>query len=365
MQSIIPVYKPFLPDECLQYPHDALDSQWVIWKGPYRKKATEWLGHYLNVQDILLMSNGTTACHFLSKAIKYKFPKIKKIIVPNNVYIACWNSLLFDKDYEIIPVDADVETWNFDINKVLNRVDKDIAILVVHNLGNIINIPALQRAVPNTPIIEDNCEGFCGEYEGSRSGTKSFASALSFCGNKMVTSGEGGAFICHDHDLYSYLESTHCQGDTDTLYLHDKLGYNYRMTNIQAALLYGQLLILNKIKLRKSKIFNTYRTHLREIDNVIMQKSPENTKNADWMMGIRILGNKGYQYVRSFFYDRGIDTRPMFYPISFHKHLSHINCDIKVAKTLSTECFMIPSFPSLTENETYHIIDVIKQYSKR
>ena len=113
--------------------------------------------------------------------------------------------------------------------------------MIVHNIGNVIDVPMLKNRFPNTIFIEDNCEGFLGKYGDKYTGTDSFASSISFFGNKTLTSGEGGAFITNDCDVFEYINKIKSQGQSNEKFIHDVLGYNYRMTNVQAAILLGQL----------------------------------------------------------------------------------------------------------------------------
>ena len=359
---MIPLYKPYFTDDCFEHVQKALDSKWIIWRGEYKDIVKNVLEKYLDIEHLLLLSNGTVACHLISKAVRLKYPNIKKIIVPNNVYIAAWNGFLFDGYFKLIPIDADIDTWNFDISKIDDYIDEQTAVLVVHNLGNIVNVPKLQRKFPETIFVEDNCEGFSGEYENKKSGTQSFCSAISFCGNKIITSGEGGALLVHNQDLYEYMFSLHCQGESSKQYIHDKMGYNYRMTNIQAAILYGQFEMLDEIKRKKTELFDFYRKALSNKSRIVFQKNENNTINAEWMMAIRVLGNVGYDYTKNYFNTRGVDIRPMFYPINYHPYLSNIKCETKNAEILSRECFMIPSFPSITDSERCRVADVILSY---
>ncbi len=171
---MIPIYKPYLNKENLKYAHEAIDSTWVSSQGKYLDYVKNELKSFLGCNKIILTNNGTTATHLLSLALKYKYPHITKIIVPNNVYVAAWNSFLFDKNYELIPIDANLESWNIDVEKIGDKLDENTAILIVHNIGNIINVSELKKKFPNTVIMEDNCEGFLGKYNDKFSGTDSF-----------------------------------------------------------------------------------------------------------------------------------------------------------------------------------------------
>ena len=360
---MLPIYQPYLPKDCLKYAHDALDSTWISSQGVYIDKAKDLLKETLGSKYVILINNGTCATHMLALGLKFKYPHIKKIIVPNNVYVAAWNSFLFTDGLELIPVDASVETWNMDSVKI-PKYGNDTALLVVHNLGNIVDVPVLQRTHPGLLIVEDNCEGVFGKHEGSFSGTKSLMSSFSFFGNKTITSGEGGAVFTQDEELFEYLNSVRGQGQSSVRYIHDKLGYNYRMTNIQAALLYGQLLIQEEIRQRKAEVFDLYKTELGDMEEISFQFLEAGTEHAQWMFGVRFnnfdLNTK--RMLELFLFENNIETRPMFYPINTHEHLKHIKGDTTVALQLNHQCLLLPSFPELTRSQILTVCRKIKEF---
>jgi perosamine synthetase len=362
---MIPIYKPFLPQQSLKHAIDAINSGWISSLGNYKNLASNKLSNILKVNNVLLMANGTVASHLLIKALKYKYPNIKKIIVPNNVYITAWNILFYDENnYEIITVDANLNTWNADYSNIeIDPDSHDVAFLIVHNMGNIINVPSLKRKYKNAIFIEDNCEGIFGEYDGIASGTQSLCSSLSFFGNKNITTGEGGALVVNDDDLFFYLNKVHGQGQTDTRFIHDTLGYNYRMTNVHAAILLGQLELYEQIKNTKNEIFKKYKSLLSGIPGIFWQEEEPGCSHSCWMFGVRIEGNESYKKSKEFFDKKGIETRPLFYPITYHKHLQHIKSNIKNAQILNNECVILPSYPELTDLEIEYIADCVKRYN--
>lgn len=363
---MIPIYKPYLNKENLKHVHEAIDSGWISSQGEYLDYAKNELKSLLKCNKIVLTNNGTTATHLLAIALKYKFPHINKIIVPNNVYVAAWNSFLFDKNYKLIPIDANLETWNMDLNKISDNLDHKTAILVVHNIGNIINVPDLKEKFPNTVILEDNCEGFLGKYNDKFSGTDSFASSVSFFGNKTITSGEGGAFITNDEDVFNHINKIRNQGQSDIKFLHDILGYNYRMTNLQAAILYGQIKDVNKIIEMKKNVFNEYIENLKKIENIRFQKQDLNTVHSNWMFGIRFIDFdiQMKKKLELFLHESSISTRPMFYSIRNHPYLSHFKTETKNADILQSQCLILPSFPELTKSQILFITNKIKSFLK-
>jgi len=361
---MIPIYKPYFTESNLKYAHDAINSGWVSSQGEYLDLSKNKLKDLLGTKKVILTSNGTTATHLLALSLKYKYPHIKKIIVPNNVYVAAWNSFLFDKEYELVPIDADVDTWNFDLDKLESAIDEQSAVLIVHNIGNIINVPNLKKRFPNTIFLEDNCEGFLGKYNDKYTGTESFASSVSFFGNKTLTSGEGGAFITNDDDVFEYINTVKSQGQSNEKFVHDVLGYNYRMTNVQAAILYGQLDVMNDIKEKKHKIFQQYKSIFKTNDKISFQKIDENTIHSEWMFGMRFneFTSEQKKQLELHLFQHGIDTRPMFYEMSKHNYLSHIKNEDVIAKKLNDQCLILPSFPQLTESQVNFIGNKILKY---
>jgi len=295
---------------------------------------------------------------------------LHEVIVPNNVYVAAWNAFLFDFNYDLYAIEADVATWNIDLQELALAIEHHprAAVLIVHNIGNIINVPELQRQYPNTVFVEDNCEGFLGEYEGLQSGTAGYVSAISFFGNKNITCGEGGAFITNDEEAYHFAKNIHSQGQSNQRFVHDKLGYNFRMTNIQAALLYGQLQVLPDILEMKCIVFDRYRQVLKDREDILIQSQSANTQHANWMMGVRVPGHTNYQDAELYFKSNGIEIRPMFYPITAHNHLNNnyvvswTSC--QNAQLLNDECFILPSYPGLTSEEQSHILQTVERYIK-
>lgn len=180
---MIPIYKPYLTDKCLEQAYDALKSTWLSSQGKYLTIVQEKLSELLNVKYVLPVNNGTAACHLMAKTLFNKKSINKHIlIVPNNVYVAAWNAFLFDNHFQLIPIDANLESWNIDLDQLKIALEKypSASVLIVHNIGNIINVPALQLMFPNTIFVEDNCEGFLGKYQNQYSGTTALSSAISF-----------------------------------------------------------------------------------------------------------------------------------------------------------------------------------------
>ena len=359
---MIPIYQPYLPKESIEYAQEALNSGWISSRGKYVQLATDKLSDYIASDYVILTNSGTAATHMVTRCLKKFHPEVKRILVPSACYVAPYNVIEYDNNnWNVCAIDLNEFTWNMDIDNYSIR-DGD-AIFVVHNLGNIVNVPELKRK-HNCPIIEDNCEGFFGGYDKYASGTESLCSALSFFGNKNVTTGEGGAFVTRDKDVYDYANHIHNQAQTEERYVHDDVGYNYRMTNIQAALLLGQLENYDYILENKMRVFERYSNNLKDVEGINLQEKEENTEHSMWMFGVRFHNTVGYDRAKRFFDERGIDTRPMFYSFKKHSHLKHIRGMDQVADTINKSVVVFPSYPTLLNRDIDFICSAIKEFSE-
>jgi len=348
----------------------AIESGWISNHGIYVSKTAELLQSKMGVKYSILMSNGTCATHCLFLALKYKYPEIKKIYVPNNCYIAAVNSAMMEySKADISVMKMDEHTWNIKTDeKYIRTLEPNSAVLIVHNMGNIINVPRLKRIRPDIIFVEDNCEGLFGKYEGIYSGTSlsTLCSSVSFYGNKTITSGEGGAFLTQDEEVYHYIKRVYSQGMSDTKFLHDVHAYNYRMTNVQAAFLYDQLTDIDCILSNKRKVFDTYKRlflPLVQRGKVKLFELEPDTENADWIFAVRIVGNpKSISETTQFFNENGIDIRPFFYPINKHAHFTDIITSDETADVLNREVLMIPSSPTITQKEQGYVVAIVASY---
>lgn len=349
---------------------DAIKSGWISNHGKYIELSTKKLSEILNIPYVILMANGTCATHCLFLSIKYKYPNINKIYVPNNAYVAAWNAALMEYDISQIEVmNMNIDTWNIKTDETyIKNLDPNSAVLVVHNLGNIVNVPRLKKFRPDIVFIEDNCEGLFGKYNNIYSGTSSdtLCASVSFYGNKIITTGEGGAFITGHKDIYEYIKKVYCQGMSNIRYLHDIHAYNYRMTNIQAAFLYDQLNDIQNILQIKKNIFDNYENLLEKLivnNKVCLFQKETNTINSSWIFALRILNNnKTIEYTTQFFKNNNIDIRPFFYPINIHGHLNSVKNTDDISFILNKEIIMIPSSPDITIETQKYIVKIIELF---
>ena len=331
----------------------SIQDGWFSSQGEFIEKSKEVLQRVVGTPYAVMVNNGTSATHLLYKALKFRHPEVCTVYVPNYVFVAVWNCALYEYSPDCIRVlETDPVTSNMRVDEeYIKTLDDGAAVVIVHNIGNVINVPRLKRIRPDLIFVEDSCEAFLEKYEGQTTGTASLCSAVSFFANKLVTTGEGGVWYTNDKELYEFIYKSCHHGATTERYVYDVLGYNYRMTNIQAALLYDQLNDISHILAKKSAIYDRYKAALGDL--VIT--------SGLWMMVIRIPGME-YSKFSDHMMSHGIDTRPMFYEIQKHAHLQNI-----VAPYQSighSEIAMLPSSPSLTKWDSAYIVAAVRQFQR-
>jgi perosamine synthetase len=363
---MIPIYIPYL-NKYKNSAMEAINTNWISNYGIYIKNSEELFKKILNVKHCILMNNGTAATHSLLLALKFMYSDIKKIYVPNNVFIAAWNCVLMEYDKSMIEtMKMDPTTLNIDTSEeYIKSLDRNACVFVVHNLGNIVNVPRLKRLRPDIIFIEDNCEGMFGKHEDIYSGVSidSLCSSCSFYGNKTLTTGEGGAFFTNNTKVYEYIKSIYSHGMTTERYIHNKLAYNYRMTNIQAGFLYDQLNDLDHILTLKENLFKNYDKLLEKAlkeGKIIKLESEENTIGATWMYCI-VIPRLDFKSLEEYMNNKMIQIRPFFYDIRRHDHLKDIKVDYP---EMTNSGIMLPSYPGLKQEQQEYIVNYLNEYIK-
>jgi perosamine synthetase len=326
-----PVYTPDIAPYTASL-QKAIADGWISSQGEFLAKAREEAARLLGTPYVVLVNNGTSATHLLYKALKLRHPSVDTLYVPDYVFVAVWNCALYEyRPEQLVVLPTDPVT----LNPVFPETFKpNSALVVVHNLGTVVNVPELQRKHPDLVIVEDCCEAFLETYEGRPTGTAGLCAAVSFFGNKVFTTGEGGLWYTHDKDLFETIHRMCHHGMTSERYVYDVLGYNYRMTNLQAALLYDQLRDAAAILARKRAVRDRYVAQL-----------PWCITTGLWMTAVRLPGQSASALAESL-RRYGIDTRPMFYPIHTHTHLQTIPATSTPIQ--HDELLMLPSSPRLT-----------------
>jgi perosamine synthetase len=360
----IPIYKPHLNGNEKKYVNECLDSTWISSKGDFISKFENQFSQYIGVHHSTTVSNGTVALHLALLALG--IGEGDEVIVPTLTYIASVNSIQYTNATPVF-VDSLSSSWQMNPEDVKKKItNKTKAIMAVHLYGHPCDMDALQLICKENDLylIEDCAEAIGTKYKGKHVGTFGDIATFSFFGNKTITTGEGGMVVTNDETLYDRCVHFKGQGLAKyRQYWHDVVGYNYRMTNICAAIGLAQLEQIDDFIFRKRSIADTYRAAFENTTLEFHKELPD-VFNSYWMCSILVEKYEDRDKLRDFLLYKGIETRPLFYPVhtmpmyanKFQKH--------KIAENLGWRGINLPSFPSLTNQEQEEVINCIKDYFK-
>ena len=348
--KFIPVYQPYIQEEESKFLQDCLNTGWISSKGKYIDLFEKSFAKYLNAKYALTTSNGTVALHLALATIGIK--EGDEVLVPNLTFAASVNSIIYTGATPVL-IDCDPDTFNIDTNLIENKItSKTKAIMVVHLYGLPVNMNLIKSIADkhNLIIIEDSAESFGSEFKGKKVGTFGRLSTFSFYGNKTITTGEGGMVIFKNKKDYEKAKILRDHGmNPNKTYWHEFLGFNYRMTNLQASVGYAQLKKSNLIIEKKINLAQNYIHRLKKIDGIKFQKETDFNKNTYWLVTIIVEENKfgaSRDSLRSFLNKNNIDSRPVFFPINLMPPYKKYNIgSFPNSLFVSKNGLSLPSYP--------------------
>lgn len=360
---MIPVYQPSLNGNEKKYVMECLDSTWISSRGEFITKFENSFANYIGSQFATTVSNGTVALHLTLEALG--IGEGDEVIVPTLTYIASVNTIL-QTGANVVYADSLASTWNVDVDDLRKRIThKTKAIMVVHLYGLSCDMDAIVSLCQENGLllIEDCAEAFGSWYKGKHVGTFGDAATFSFFGNKTITTGEGGMVICRDRKIHEKACHLKSQGVSKTReYWHDVLAYNYRMTNICAAIGLAQLENADSIIARKREIAQQYADELSGLP-LSMQLEAEGYQHSFWMCSIMLDEAEQRQPLRDYLKKHDVETRPLFPPAHTMPH-AFKDEHFPQAESLSARGINLPSYPALTNQQISHICNIIKSYYK-
>ncbi len=363
MKIKIPVYKPYLKGNEKKYVNDCLDKSWISSRGKYIDDFEQSFADYIGVKHATTVSNGTVAIHLALLALGIK--EGDEVIVPTLTYVATVNAITFVGAKPVF-VDCETKTWNLDLESVKQSISsKTRAIMAVHLYGQACDIVALRALCDERKLflIEDCAEAIGSKMDDKFVGTFGDISTFSFYGNKTITTGEGGMVVSNQKDLIDRTYLFKMQGVSSVKrYWHEVIGYNYKMTNICAAIGLAQLEQIEEIIAKKIWIAETYKKHLKSPE-FSFQAEVNTSLNTFWMVAVLIKEAKKRDFLIDELLEVGIETRPLFYPVHtlpMYLNAQRIN-EMENAKNISARGLNLPSYPELVEDEIEFICDSIKK----
>ena len=364
-KKIIPVNVPKISKHEKKFVNECLKTNWISSEGKFVKLFEEKFSKFNNRKYGVAVSNGTAALEVAVKSLNLK--KNAEVIIPAFSIISTALCVI-KAGLKPVLVDCEIDTWNVGVKDVLSKINKNTsAIIITHIYGLPVDLNKILVAAKRSKIkiIEDAAEVIGQTYLGKKCGSFGDVSTFSFYANKHITTGEGGMLLTNKKDIYKKCISLRNLSFSKSYYNrfdHDDIGWNYRITNLQAALGCGQLKNINWIVRRKREIGNRYYNNFRNLKNIILQKNITSySKNIYWVFGI-VLDERFTQKrnnIMNALLKKGIITRPFFVPMHkqtiFKKMNLFKNIKMPISERISSKGFYLPSGLGIKNEEIDYV----------
>ena len=363
---MIPISEPKLFNLEKKLVKDCLMTNWISSQGPYVEKFEKNFAKFNKMKYAISVSNCTTALHLSLLALGIK--KGDEVICPSLSFISPAN-MVSHVGATLKLVDVNENDLNIDAELIEKEItSKTKAIIVVHQFGNPADIDKILKISRRhkLKVLEDNAESIGSKFKNKLTGTFGDIATYSFFGNKIMTTGEGGMIVTNNLNYYKKIKILRDHGLTNRKkYVHSILGFNYRLTNIQAAIGIGQLQNIKKILNKKQTILNWYINCFKNFKKIefLPLKKDNNKINVNWLVTInipKISKSKLTKLINSLG-KRNIDVRRMIQPIYKAKHFKQ-NFKTKrfpVAEMYSYSSIHLPSSINLTKSQVEYISRIL------
>ena len=363
---MVPVNTPLLNGNEKKYLNECIDTGWISSEGPFIKRFEKEMANYVGRKYATTCTSGTAALDIAVSSLDLQ--KGDEVIMPSFTIISCAQALI-KQGIKPVLVDSNLDTFNMIVEDIEAKITvKTKAIMIVHIFGLTVDIdPILNLAKKyNLKVIEDAAQMQGQEYKGRKCGSFGDVSIFSFYPNKQITTGEGGMVLCDDEELDKRAKSFRNLCFGEDRFIHEELGYNYRMTNMQAALGVAQLEQIDNIVKKKRYIGNMYNKLLKDIKviNLPVVKT-DYCENIYWVYAITLKNEckKTAKEVMKELSNYKIGTRPFFYPMHkqpvFNKMGLFLNDYLPNSEKLYEKGFYIPSGLALTKEQIEEVSEIL------
>lgn len=367
---IVPVNEPIISAKAKKYVTDALDTGWISSAGNYLNKFETAFADYIGVKYATTVSNGTTALHVALDALG--ITEGDEVIVPDLTIISCAAAVTYLGAKPVF-VDVEENTGNLNADLIEAAITrKTKAIMVVDLYGHPADFTKIRKIAKkyNLPIIEDAAEAHGAEYKGKKAGSLGDIATFSFYANKIITTGEGGMVVTNNKDLIEKIKlKKNLSHKPGFRFFHEEIGYNYRLTNLQAALGLGHLEKVEEYIDKKLKLAEFYTKHLEDISCIKLPTQEKYAKSVYWMYNIELLENcplTREEFMKQLL-EKGIDTRTYFYPLhtmpALKKYINKKDT-FPISNKLSKRGLYLPSGLAITKSQLKYVIKVIHEVLK-
>ncbi len=363
--NFIPISKPFIGAREKELVLDALNSGWVSSIGKYIDEFEENFARYCGTECALAVSNGTTGLHLALATLGLQ--PGDEVIIPDLTFVATANAVAYTGATPIL-ADVEADTLCIDPASVKSLIsERTKAIIPVHLYGHPANMDALMEigVTHGVDIIEDAAEAHGAEYRGRRVGGLSRCGVFSFYGNKVITTGEGGMLTTNDREFYQRARRLRDHAmSPERRYFHEERGFNYRITNLQAALGVAQLERIDDFLDRRAEIMGWYNAEIATSDRVRLNRVKNWAKSAFWMVCLEVdwLDEGRRDAFMQALKARGIDTRPYFCTMSSMPMYKQLSLPVSARK--SRTGVNLPSYYELTNSDVRRIGSEVNEILK-
>lgn len=373
MEKFIPVCEPMLAGNELQYVTEAVSTGWISSAGKYVTEFEKQFAHYCGCEYGVAVCNGTVALHLALAALG--IGKGDEVIIPNFTMIATAFAVCYTGAIPVF-VDADPDTWNIDVDQIEAKItSRTKAIIPVHLFGLMCDMDAIEAIAKrhHLYVLEDAAEAHGAEYKGRKAGSCSDLACFSFFANKNVTTGEGGMVVTNNKDLYDrmrYHKNMCFPLDGPRNYVHNDIGFNYRMSNVVAAIGLAQTERADEYKRMRMRNNALYRQCLNNVPGVRFQPLDDDYVDVAWMNAIVIdpqLYGRTKDELMAFLKENKVDTRLLFVGMHRQPCLRKFGADCSgnypVSDFLTEHGFYLPSASSLSESDIRDICQLIVSFA--
>lgn len=358
----IPVYAPDIGSRERENVLECLDSTWISSKGRFIQEFETQFAEYIQAPFAASVSNGTVALHLALVALG--IGPGDEVIVPTLTYISSANAVVHAGATPVF-CDCEPDNWQMSAQEVAAKITpRTRAILPVHLYGAACDMKALVLLAHEHGlfVIEDCAEAIGTLIERRHVGTFGDIATFSFFGNKTITTGEGGMVVSATQTLHERVVRYKGQGlAAYRQYWHDVVGYNYRMTNICAAIGVAQLERVEAFLARKAEIASRYRSRLADVP-VSFQAEAMGTRHSHWMVALLVQEAAQRDDLRARLESRGIETRPVFYPIHTMPMYAQRFQSLPVSEDIARRGINLPSWPGLSDADIDYICAEIRGF---
>ncbi len=375
---MIPLSLPHIDGNEWQYVKECLDTGWVSSAGSYVNRFEEAVAKYVGSKFGVACMNGTSALHISLLLCGVK--RRDYVILPNITFVASANSIKYTNADPIF-IDVDPGTWQMDLDVLEQFLDRETvlengqtllknskraikAIMPVHVLGNICDLDRLMDIAKqfNLSIVEDSTESLGSLYKDRHSGTFGTLGCFSFNGNKIITTGGGGVIVTNDESLANRAKHLTTQAKiSSSEYIHDAIGYNYRLVNVLAAIGVAQMEQLPNFISRKKHLDAFYRNELEGVGDLRFQEVEDEVNHNCWLFTMQ---TKRMRDLLQHLNENGVQSRPFWMPMN---QLSMFTDDIYVTTSDHSACvyetaLSIPSSVNISDQQLETVVRTVKSF---